>query len=84
MFVIIRASFPVFEIYEDINAGSTAHTPQQLRRAAFWGDYIKVLTRVANSDAGEKFRGILWPDLTVPAALKKMQVKPEGNLKSFQ
>lgn len=46
----------VFRIYENINAGGMEHSQQQLRRAAFHGPYIKLLSRLAASDAGGKLR----------------------------
>lgn len=42
----------VFEIYKDINSGSSAHSVQQIRRASFWGDYIKLLMDLSASEAG--------------------------------
>ena len=42
----------VFEIYKDINSGSSAHSVQQIRRASFWGDYIKLLVELSASGAG--------------------------------
>lgn len=37
----------VFEVYEDINSGGEDLTPQQVRRAVFYGEYVKLLDTLA-------------------------------------
>jgi hypothetical protein len=44
----------VFNIYEAINTGSTAHSRQQIRRAAFMGPYIRLLLRLSERPSGKK------------------------------
>lgn len=44
---MLRRNDQVFNIYDDINSGGTAMTKQQLRRAAFWGPYIRLLDELA-------------------------------------
>jgi hypothetical protein len=50
--------FEVFSCYEDINSGGEDLKAQQLRRAVFYGDYIKMLDRLANN---KDFQAIFDP-----------------------
>ncbi|KAG2445686.1 hypothetical protein HXX76_000294 [Chlamydomonas incerta] len=40
----------VFDVYESMNAGGVGHSAQQIRRAAFHGAYIRVLSRLARHE----------------------------------
>lgn len=46
----------VFSVYEDINSGGEELKPQQLRRAVFYGPYIKLLDRLAANDDFQHIR----------------------------
>ncbi|CAB9510309.1 Protein of unknown function DUF262 [Seminavis robusta] len=46
----------VFSCYEDINSGGEDLTAQQLRRAAFWGDYIRLLDELAQNKDFQRIR----------------------------
>ena len=46
----------VYAVYEDINSGSADLTPQQLRRAAFYGPYISQLDLLAKNDKFQRIR----------------------------
>ena len=49
----------VFEVYEDINSGGMNLTPQQVRRCVYYGPYIQLLDRLA--ETVEDFHAIRDP-----------------------
>lgn len=57
-------SADVFDVYQDINSGGTSLTAQQIRRAAFFGDYIKKLDELAKNDVFLEVVGASQPDLS--------------------
>lgn len=50
----------VFEVYEDINSGGQNLNPQQIRRAVFYGPYIRLLDEIAETCFD--FHAIKHPD----------------------
>ncbi|KAL3906808.1 MAG: hypothetical protein SGILL_009124 [Bacillariaceae sp.] len=46
----------VFSVYEDINSGGEDLTAQQLRRCAFYGDYVEMLDVLAKDAAFQRIR----------------------------